>query len=84
LNGIYPDSSHPALQVLHILRTLAFVSLRFGYAAFDEWNFVYLASVDILAAHPRQAAIFVENNISGTPPEKLMRHSDNTSCGQRR
>src|ERR1700738_2291982 len=39
-----------AAQVLEILRTVAFISVRFGYTGFDEWNFIYLSSVDIISA----------------------------------
>jgi hypothetical protein len=54
----YADIS---LKVLDILRHLAFVSTRFGYASFDEWNFVYLASLDLLSSSPTQATSFVQN-----------------------
>jgi len=53
------------LNVLEILRDLAFVSARFGYASFDEWNFVYLASIDLLSASPAHASEFVDSHLPG-------------------
>jgi hypothetical protein len=52
-----------AAQVLEILRTVAFVSVRFGYRAFDEWNFIYLSSVDIISAYPLHATSVIEKQI---------------------
>lgn len=54
-----------SVEVLEILRTLAFISARFGYSAFDEWNFVYLASIDLLTASPLQSAAFILKHVPG-------------------
>src|SRR5947209_9896911 len=48
------DGVPVTMEILEILRCLAFVSTRFGYSAFQEYNFVYLSSIDILASHPTQ------------------------------
>ena len=48
------EYSNLSLKLLEILRNLAFVSARFGYASFDEWNFVYFASIDLLCGSPPQ------------------------------
>lgn len=39
------------------------MSARFGYASFDEWNFVYLASIDLLSASPAEASVFVDAHL---------------------
>lgn len=57
-------------MILEILRKLAFISARFGYSAFDEWNFVYLASIDLLSSNPLQTTQFVERHIPGISPLK--------------
>src|SRR5271170_1886093 len=60
------EYSNISLKLLEILCNLAFVSTRFGYASFDEWNFVYLASIDLLCASPAQAVVFVNAQLPGT------------------
>jgi hypothetical protein len=60
------EYSNLSLKLLEILRNLAFVSTRFGYASFDEWNFVYLASIDLLCASPPQAMAFIDTHLPGT------------------
>jgi|SRR6266496_63480 len=62
-NTEYPNMS---LIILEILKNLAFVSARFGYSAFDEWNFVYLSSIDLLSSNTPQATTFIEKQIPGT------------------
>lgn len=57
------EYSNISLNVLEVLRNLAFVSTRFGYATFDEWNFVYLASIDLLSASPAEASDFVDSHL---------------------
>jgi hypothetical protein len=55
------DYADISLRILDVLRQLAFISTRFGYASFDQWNFVYLASIDLLSSNPSQAISFVQN-----------------------
>jgi hypothetical protein len=67
-NGItlitsYLDFPDISTRVLDILGSLAFISVRFGYNGFDEWNFVSLAAIDILSAYSIQATLFIENRI---------------------
>jgi hypothetical protein len=57
-----------AAMNLHILRNFAFISTRFGYSTFDEWNFVYLASIDLLSSFPKQVSSFLETRIPGALP----------------
>lgn len=55
------------MEILEILRCLAFVSTRFGYSAFQEYNFVYLSSIDILASNPNQTMTFIQRHIPPPP-----------------
>lgn len=59
------EYSSVALTILEILGNLGFVSARFGYSAFDEWNFVYLASIDLLSSNPFEATLFVDRHMPG-------------------
>jgi len=59
------DCVDMSAEILEILRTLAFISARMGYSAFDEWNFVYLASIDLLTASPPQSAAFILKHVPG-------------------
>jgi hypothetical protein len=54
-----------AFEILEILGNISFVTARFGYTSFDEWKFVYLASVDILSAYSIQAKHFIERHTPG-------------------
>ena len=67
LMNIEIDPSVVSFEILEILGHLAFVSVRFGYSAFDAWNFVYLASIDILSAFPAQVIILLNKHIPSTP-----------------
>ena len=60
------ESANLSLLILEIMKNLAFVSVRFGYSAFDEWNFVYFASIDLLSFNPPKAITFLEKHIPGT------------------
>lgn len=44
-----------AIQSLHILRNLYFISSRPGAGAFSQYNFVYLTAIDIVSRYPVQA-----------------------------
>ena len=55
------QASSIAIQSLHILRNLYFISSRLGHNSFSEFNFVYNASIDILAKFPPQAEAFMRN-----------------------
>ena len=48
-----------AIQTLHILRNLDFISSRQGQNAFSQYIFVYLSSIDILSNYPVQAEAFL-------------------------
>jgi hypothetical protein len=61
------------MEILSILRSLAFVSTRFGYSAFQEYNFVYLSSIDILSSHIPQSITFIKRHI---PPSPAGQHPD--------
>lgn len=48
-----------AIQTLHILRNLYFVSSRLGQNASSQYTFVYLTAIDILHSYPLQAEAFL-------------------------
>lgn len=48
-----------AIQILHILRNLYFVSSRMGSNAFSQHIFVYLSAIDVLSGYPIQAEAFL-------------------------
>lgn len=48
-----------AIQTLHILRNLYFVSSRLGQNASSQYTFVYLTAIDILHNYPLQAEAFL-------------------------
>ena len=48
-----------ALQTLHMLRNLYFISSRLGANAFSQYTFVYMAALDILSRYPVQAEAFL-------------------------
>jgi len=56
-----------SLECLEILRCYAFISSRFGYSAFSEYNFVYLSSIDILSSNTSQSIHFIRKHI---PPSR--------------
>ncbi len=49
-----------AIQTLHILRNLYFISSRVGPNSFSQHKFIYLAAIDILSQHPIQAEAFLQ------------------------
>ena len=51
--------SFVAVQTLHTLRNLYFVSSRVGNTSFSQFNFVYTAAIDMLAQAPRQTEAFL-------------------------
>jgi hypothetical protein len=57
------DGVPVTMEILSILRSLAFVSTRFGYSAFQEYNFVYLSSIDILSFSIPQSITFIKRHI---------------------
>ncbi|KAL8796370.1 MAG: hypothetical protein Q9195_001277 [Heterodermia aff. obscurata] len=54
---------HPflAVQTLHILRHLYFISSRSGANAFSQYTFVYLTAIDILAQYPAETESFLHD-----------------------
>jgi hypothetical protein len=62
-----PEYAGITFEILEIFGNISFITARFGYASFDEWKFVYLASIDILSAYPIQATHFLERHIPGPP-----------------
>ncbi|MCJ1297402.1 hypothetical protein MMC08_000188 [Hypocenomyce scalaris] len=48
-----------AIQALHILRNLYFISSRLGQNTSSQYTFVYLAAIDILHNYPVQAEAFL-------------------------
>lgn len=48
-----------AIQTLHILRDLYFISSRMGANPFSQYTFVYLTAIDILSQYPIQAEAFL-------------------------
>ena len=61
------DGVTTTMEILEILRCFAFVSTRFGYSAFSEYNFVYLSSIDILSSAIPQTTTFIQKHIP--PPQ---------------
>ena len=57
-----PQVQHPfvAIQTLHTLRNLYFISMRLGHNTFSQQAFVYTTSIDILWRHPIQAEAFLK------------------------
>ena len=49
-----------ALQALHTLRNLYFISSRLGANAFSQYTFVYLTAIDVLSKYPVQAEAFIQ------------------------
>ncbi|KAI9702464.1 MAG: hypothetical protein M1836_000944 [Candelina mexicana] len=61
--GLAADESAPiiAVQILHTLRHLYFISSRLGSGAFSQYNFVSLTAIDILTNFPNQAENFLQD-----------------------
>jgi hypothetical protein len=57
-----------ASKLLDILGNLAFISTPLGHSSFDVWNFVYLASIDLLSPDPLKSNIWIERHIPGIHP----------------
>ncbi len=69
-----------ALQSLHTLRNLYFISSRMGSNTFSQYSFVYLTAIDILSQYPVQAEAFLMEvrsaKISTIPQHPLDRCHD--------
>ena len=50
-----------AIQSLHILRDLCFISSRMGANSFSQHVFVYLTAIDVLSQYPIQAEAFLKD-----------------------
>jgi len=50
-----------AIQTLHSLRNLYFISSRIGQNPFSQYTFVYLTCIDILSRFPAQAEAFLRD-----------------------
>lgn len=48
-----------AIQALHTLRNLYFITTRMGANSFSQYTFVYLTAMDILSQYPIQAEAFL-------------------------
>lgn len=55
-----PVAPYTAIQTLHILRNLYFVSSRIGTNSLSQQTFVYLAAIDILSEYPIQVEAFLQ------------------------
>jgi len=62
-----------AIQTLHILRNLYFISSRLGANAFSQYTFVYLTAIDILSQYPVQAEAFL-HEIQPTSEGRIPQH----------
>ena len=69
-----------AIQTLHILRDMYFVSSRTGANSFSQYSFVYLTAIDILSQYPVQVEAFLQeirpNSQSEIPQHPLDRYLD--------
>ena len=69
-----------ATRTLHTLRYLFFITLRLGPAAFSQYTFIYLCSLDILSAYPEQTEDFLRaikpSELGRIPPHPLDRCLD--------
>ena len=66
-----------AVQTLHILRNLHFISSRLGASGFSQYTFVYLTAIDVLTTYTVEAESFLHEirpaaigNISQHPLER--------------
>ena len=55
------NSPFVAIQTLHILRDMYFISSRMGANSFSQYSFVYLTAIDVLSQYPVQAEAFLKN-----------------------
>lgn len=62
-----------AIQTLHILRNLYFISSRLGSNSFSQYTFVYLTAIDILSQYPLQAKAFLQD-IRPTSADRIPQH----------
>ena len=62
-----------AIQTLHILRNLYFISSRASNSSFSQYRFVALAAIDILSQYPIQAEAFLED-IKPMPSGDISQH----------
>ena len=69
-----------AIQTLHILRNMYFISSRLGASAFYQYTFVYLTAIDILSQYPVQVEAFLREirsaSSAGIPEHPLDRCHD--------
>ena len=68
-----------AIQILHILRNLYFISSRQGQNAFSQYIFVYLSSIDVLSDYPVQAEAFL-TEIQPAQPGHIPEHPLDRCC----
>jgi hypothetical protein len=74
-----PGLAHPsnapftAIQALHTLRFLSFVSSRQSHQSSSQYTFVNLAAMDILSQHPTSASNFL-HSIRPTTPGSIPPH----------
>jgi len=62
-----------AIQTLHSLRNLYFISSRLGQIPFSQHTFVYLTCIDILSPFPAQAEAFLQE-IRPTDTARIPEH----------
>lgn len=55
------DAPHIAQETLNCLRGLSFIHSRLGSATLSQYTFTYLAAIDILAAYPQDADLFLQS-----------------------
>ena len=58
-----PHKQQPllAIQTLHTLRNLYFITVRLGGQLFSQHTFVYTGAIDILSKYPTQAEVFLQD-----------------------
>lgn len=62
-----------AIQTLHSLRNLYFISSRIGQNPFSQHTFVYLTCIDILSRYPTKAEAFLQD-IGPTATTRIPEH----------
>ena len=73
------EAPYMAIQTLHILRDLYFISSRAANSTFLQYNFVNLTAIDILSQYPMQAEAFLKSiqfSSKGIPQHPLDRCHD--------
>jgi hypothetical protein len=69
-----------AVQTLHVLRNLYFITNRQGPATFSQYNFVYYTAMDVLSAYPTEVEGLLRaiqpNNIGTVAEHPLDRNLD--------